>query len=153
MTEQNNQATTATADAHALDGTDADEGQHFSLADLLGGMSMEPPTPPLDPAQARGILRTGFATLTKEHTFEPGDFIQRKDGLYSGNSDLRGGVAVFVRYAVPEPHTFDTPNPGAPVPIVDEDCIIAIVLPSDEVGEYFACARYFEPAPTVAAVA
>jgi len=158
MTEHNNDATTATAEAHAMDESGQDGGLEmigggFDLAALLGGMGGEPVVPPLDPAEARGILRGAFERLTTENTFKPGDFIERKPGLYSGNSDLRGGVAIFVRYATPEPHTFDTPHPGAPVPIVDEDCILAIVTPTGEVGEYFACARYFEHAPTVKAVA
>lgn len=152
MTEHDNDDATAEGMIHGAEGEGHDEAR-INIMDLLGGMGMEPEPDPLDPAEARGILRGAFERLMAESNFKPGDFIQRKPGLYSGNSDLRGGVAIFIRYATPEPHTFDTPHPGAPVPIVDEDCILAIVTPTGEVGEYFACARYFEHAPTVKAVA
>lgn len=159
MTEHDNDATTATAEAHAIDGDDAGEGgfqlagMGINLADLLGGMGGPPEPEPLDPAEARGILRGAFESLTTEHTFKPGDFITRKPGLFAGTSDLRGGVAVFIRYATPEPMTFEPINMGAPVALVDEDCILAIVISTGEVAEHFACARYYEPAPAVKAVA
>jgi len=154
MTEQDNEATAATADAHAMDGDDASDfaGLGISLADILGGMDREPEVPPLDPAEARGILRGAFDRLTTEHPFKPGDFIRRKPGLYSGTHDLRGGVAVFMGDADPM-GSMTPPNIGTPVPIVDEDCVIAVVTPTGEVGEFFACARYYEPAPAVEAVA
>ena len=158
MTEQDNEATTATAEAHAMDEGAQDGGFEMiggglDLAALLGGMGREPEVPPLDPAEARGILRGAFERLTKEHDFTEGDFIRRKPGFYTGTADLRGGVAVFVRYAVPESHTHQPPALGVPVPVVDEDCIIAIVIPTGEVAEYFATSRYYEPAPAVEAVA
>lgn len=146
MTEQDNEG--------AQDGGFEMIGGGLDLAALLGGLGQqEPDFPPLDPAEARGILRGAFERLSQEHNFQPGDFIRRKPGFYVGTHDLRGGVAVFVRYAVPEPHTHQPPNLGVPVPVVDEDCIIAIVIPTGEVAEYFATSRYYEPAPAVEAVA
>lgn len=156
MTEQSNEATIATADAHAMDDDAGDAhiaGMGISLADLLSGMGGEPEVPPLDPAEARGILRGAFERLTTVHEFKPGDFVRRKPGFYTGTKEPRGGVAVFLRYGLPEAGDYEPHHIDAPAAVVNANCALLIVTDEGSVGEYYADSDYYEPAPAVEAVA
>lgn len=100
--------------------------------------------------QARDMLREALVLLDTRHTFERGQIVRPKRGLYDGRRGSCGGVLMFLSYELPKAETEAYDN-GRPIGLSDVDCVCGEILPTGAMTEYAMCSRYLEPAPEVTA--
>ena len=116
--------------------------------DLLGGKNdeRERRTNRYTTADARMMLTNARALLETENEFEPGDFVRYKRGLEFGRNAPCGGVAIFLRHGEC-PYEEEAAQPGSPLGVYDNNCVIGVLLPDGGMAEYMAVTRYLEPCP------
>lgn len=116
------------------------------LEEMLREMAREE-RPSLPREDAIAALKAAFAAYTTQHSFQPGDLIQQKDGIASGERGGKRGQepCIFIRYEPLAAERYEKMDMGHAYTQASPDCLVGWIEKSGGVVIAATHAAIYEP--------